>query len=130
MLLIFLNINSVDIPLLDSTVRDINVKFQKDYINLTTKAIVLTNDILMNAKIVNKPTRPVEVEELNVNMDELNLNVITSALNDIEVYMTLDETAAKKAREEAAREAKKKAALDDLSEQVEEFIGEPVPADE
>ena len=51
-------------------------------------------------------------------------------VKEFQVYMTLDETAAKKAREEAAREAKKKAALDDLSEQVEEFIGEPVPADE
>lgn len=51
-------------------------------------------------------------------------------VKEFQVYMTLDETAAKKAREDAAREAKKKAALDDLSEQVEEFIGEPVPADE
>lgn len=51
-------------------------------------------------------------------------------VKEFQVYMTLDETAAKKAREEAAREAKKKAALDDLSNQVEEFIGEPVPADE
>lgn len=90
----FLNINSVDIPLLDSTVRDINIDFQKDYINLTTKAIVLTNDILMTAKIVNKPVRPVEVEELNINMDELNLNVITSALNDIEVDNTHNKTMA------------------------------------
>jgi len=86
----YLNINSVDIPVLDSTVRDIDIDFKKDYINLTTKAIVLTNDILMTAKIVNKPTRPVEIEELDINMDELNLNVITSALSDIEANNTHD----------------------------------------
>lgn len=49
---------------------------------------------------------------------------------EFEVYMSIDESKAKKAREEAALEAKKKAALSELSEQVEEFIGEPVSADE
>jgi len=49
---------------------------------------------------------------------------------EFQVYMTIDETAAKKAREEAAKEAKKKASLNELSQQVEEFIGEPVAADE
>lgn len=49
---------------------------------------------------------------------------------EFQVYMTIDESAAKKAREEAAREAKKKASLGELSQQVEEFIGEPVEADE
>lgn len=86
----YLNINSIDIPVLDSTVRDINIDFQKDYINLTTKAIVLTNDILMTAKIANKAVKPLVVEELNINMDELNLNIISNALSDIEADNTHD----------------------------------------
>lgn len=49
---------------------------------------------------------------------------------EFEVYMSIDEKQAKKAREEAALEAKKKAALGELSEQVTEFIGEPVAAEE
>lgn len=49
---------------------------------------------------------------------------------EFNVFMSLDEAKAKKAREEAAEEAKKKTALGDLSKQVEEFIGEPVPAEE
>lgn len=44
-------------------------------------------------------------------------------------YMSLDETIARKAREAAAREAKKKAALENLSQEVEDFIGQPVPAE-
>ena len=40
--------------------------------------------------------------------------------------MSIDEAKAKKAREDAAKEAKQKAKLQDLTEQVEEFIGEPV----
>lgn len=49
---------------------------------------------------------------------------------EFQAFMTCDETAARKAREEAAKEAKRKAALTELSEQVEEFIGEPVEMDE
>lgn len=49
---------------------------------------------------------------------------------EFNVFMSIDETQAKKAREEAALEAKKKAALGDLSEQVKDFIGEPVEAEE
>lgn len=46
------------------------------------------------------------------------------------VFMSIDETAARKAREEAARSAKEKTALGDLSQMVEEFIGEPVAPEE
>ncbi|MDR1003565.1 MAG: hypothetical protein LBL97_00935 [Prevotellaceae bacterium] len=44
-------------------------------------------------------------------------------------FLSLDESQARKAREEAAREAAEKAKLTNLSEQVKEFIGEPVPAE-
>ncbi len=46
------------------------------------------------------------------------------------VFMSIDETAARKAREEAARSAKEKTSLGDLSQMVEEFIGEPVAPEE
>lgn len=45
---------------------------------------------------------------------------------EFNVYMSIDEAQAKKVREAAALEAKKNAALGDLSQKVEEFIGEPV----
>ena len=84
----YLNINSIDIPVLDSTVRDINIDFKPDFVNITTKANVLTNDILMTAKVVNNPQPPVLVEDLNVHMDRLDLNVITNALNDFDADNT------------------------------------------
>ena len=46
------------------------------------------------------------------------------------VFMPIDETAARKDREEAAREAQPHASLGSLSEMVEEFIGEPVAGEE
>ncbi len=84
----FLNVKSVDIPLLDSTIRDINADFRQDYINITTKANILTNDILMTAKIVNSPKPPYVVDDINIQMDALDLNVISRALDDFDADNT------------------------------------------
>ena len=51
-------------------------------------------------------------------------------LKEFNVFMSIDETKARAAREEAAREAKEKSQLGTLTEMVEEFIGEPVAAEE
>ena len=55
---------------------------------------------------------------------------LENGTKEFNVFMSIDESAAKKAREEAAKEAKDQAALGNLSQQVEEFIGEPVEAEE
>ncbi len=49
---------------------------------------------------------------------------------EFNVFMSIDEAKARKAREEAAREAQEKSHLGTLSEMVDEFIGEPVEAEE
>lgn len=51
-------------------------------------------------------------------------------MKEFNVFMSIDEAKARKAREEAAREAKEKSHMGTLSEMVDEFIGEPVEADE
>ncbi|MCM1338860.1 MAG: AsmA-like C-terminal region-containing protein, partial [Muribaculaceae bacterium] len=84
----FLNVKSIDIPLLDSTIRDVNLDFKDDYIYLNSKGVVLTNDVDISAKILNKPVKPIVVDDINVQMDELNLNVITQALSDLEADST------------------------------------------
>lgn len=83
-----LNITSIDIPLLDATIRDISIDFKKDFINLTSKGVVLTNDITLFAKILNNPNPPIVIEDAKVQMDELNLNVVSKALDDFDVDNT------------------------------------------
>lgn len=83
-----LNVKSIDIPLLDATVRDIDIDFKKDFINLNSKGNILTSDILLDAKIVNKPSFPIEVEDVNMQMDTLDLNIITNRLNDFDAENT------------------------------------------
>lgn len=84
----FLNVTSIDIPLLDATIRDINVDFKDDFIYLKSKGIVLTNDVMMFAKIVNKTVPPYVIDDVTLQMDVLNLNVISQALDDFEADLT------------------------------------------
>lgn len=48
---------------------------------------------------------------------------------EFNVFMSIDETRARKAREDAARAAMEQTSMQNLSEMVEDFIGEPVEAE-
>ena len=78
-----LNITSVDIPFWDTTIRDIGLKFNEDYIELNSRGSILTNDISMLAQIVNNPNPPYIIENVLINADELNLNNILEKIDDI-----------------------------------------------
>ena len=84
----FLKVKSIDIPVMDSTIQDVNLDFKSDYINLNTTGLIMTNDFLLNAKIQNKSTKPVIVESLNAQTDELNLNKMITALSEYEADST------------------------------------------
>ena len=84
----FLKVKSVDIPLMDSTIQDVDVDFKKDYININTTGLIMTNDFLLNAKLVNKSAKPVIVEQLNAQTEELNLNTLITELSEYEADTT------------------------------------------
>ena len=73
---------------MDSTIQDVDFDFKPDYINLNTTGLIMTNDFLLNAKIQNKSTKPVIVESLNAQTDELNLNKMITALSEYEADST------------------------------------------
>lgn len=77
-----LNISSVDIPLFDSTIRDIDIDMQRDYVTLNSKGVILTNDISVIAKILNKTTPPYIIEDFQFKTDMLDLNVVANTFND------------------------------------------------
>ena len=77
-----LNITSIDIPLLDATIRDVDVDFQNDYIYVNSKGVILTNDITFLAKILNNPQPPYIIEDMQIKTDVLDLNVIANRFND------------------------------------------------
>lgn len=79
-----LNITSIDIPFVDSTIRDINLDFKPDKIYIISKGTVLTNPIQINAIMKNKLIPPYIIENLNLKLADLNINKITETLRDLE----------------------------------------------
>ncbi len=77
-----LNITSVDVPLFDATIRDIDINFSPEYIDLISKGVILTNDINLTAKILNNPVVPYVIEDFKLQTDVLDLNVIAGRFND------------------------------------------------
>lgn len=79
-----LDVTSIDIPFLNSTIHDINIDFKPDKINFSTKGKVLTNAINLEAVMQNKLSAPYIVNNLNLKLVDLDINTITDAINDIE----------------------------------------------
>ena len=78
-----LKITGIDIPFWDTTIRDIDVDFQKDYIMLNSRGSILTNDITLLAQIVNNPIPPYIIENVTLDADALDLNMLMEKLDDI-----------------------------------------------
>ena len=83
-----LDVTSIDIPFLDSTIRDINLNFKNDKIHIKSKGTVLTNDINLNAVMKNRLTPPYIIENAKLKLPDFNVNQITDTLRDLEAEAT------------------------------------------
>ena len=79
-----LNLNSIDVPLFDATINDIDVDFKKDLIYVNSKGTILTNGLNIEAIMKNNPNPPLVFENIKINLDNLDLNKITSTLQEYE----------------------------------------------
>ena len=79
-----LDVTSIDIPFVDSTIRDVNLDFKNDKIFLTSRGTILTNDVKFNAVLKNKLTPPYIIENATLKLPDLNVNKITDTLVDLE----------------------------------------------
>ena len=79
-----LNITSIDMPLFDATIKDIDLDFKKDFIYLSSKGSVLTNNLNISAIIKNKPAPPYTIEDIKVNLETLDLNKIIATFQEYE----------------------------------------------
>lgn len=83
-----LNIKSIDIPLMDSTIQDVNFDFKPDYVTLNTTGLIMTSDFLLTAKILNKPQKPIIVESAEAKTEVMNLNILTNTMSEYEADTT------------------------------------------
>ena len=79
-----LNITSIDMPLFDATIKDIDLNFKRDLIYLNTKGSVLTNNLNISAIMKNNPNPPYILEDIKINLETLDLNKIISTFQEYE----------------------------------------------
>ena len=88
-----LDITSIDIPFVNSTINDVHFNFTPDKIFIETKGVVLTNKINLNAIIKNNLKPPYIIEDLNLKLKDLNINKFTDAIRDFESDLYRTKTA-------------------------------------
>jgi len=79
-----LDVKSIDLPVVDTTVKDISLDFKNDNIYVKTKSSVLSNSILLDAVLKNKLTPPYIFNDVKLYFEDLDLNRISSAIRDYE----------------------------------------------
>lgn len=79
-----LNITSIDMPLFDATIKDVDLDFKRDLIYLNSKGSVLTNNLNISAIMRNNPKPPFVFEDIKINLENLDLNKIITTFQEYE----------------------------------------------
>ena len=77
-------VTSIDIPFLDSTIKDISLDFKPDKIFIKSRGVLLTNNITLAATAQNKLTLPYVIEDVQLKLADLDINKLTATLRDLE----------------------------------------------
>lgn len=80
-----LDISELDMPFLNTHVKDLSLNFKDNDITVKSKGEVLSNNIILNAKIKNKFTTNYIVEKADIAIKELDINRLLSELKQIEL---------------------------------------------
>ena len=79
-----LDVTSIDMPIVDTTVKDISFDFKHDNVYIKTKSSVLDNFIYCNAIMQNRLTPPYTFNNISLYFTDLDLNRITDAIQNYE----------------------------------------------
>lgn len=80
-----LNFNGIDIPLLDTTIKDISLDFDKNNVDIKTKGEIFENKIIVFATMQNKMVAPFVFDNIDVYLGNLDVNQIVKRLNKLEI---------------------------------------------
>ncbi len=81
----FLNFNGVDIPLLDTTIKDISLNFDSRNIDIKAKGEMFGNKIALFANMQNDLTPPYDLKDVDIYLGNLDINKISKSLNQLQI---------------------------------------------
>lgn len=79
-----LNFTGIDIPLLDTTIKDISLDFSKSNIEIKTKGEIFSNKIIIFSNMSNQLTPPYVLSDLDIYLGNLDINEIVKSLDKVE----------------------------------------------
>ncbi len=79
-----MNISSVNIPLIDANINDINLDFSPRQITVNSSGNLVSNHVKIFANLKNNLKFPIKVDNLDVHLSHLDINKIIAKIKDIE----------------------------------------------
>jgi hypothetical protein len=79
------DVTNMEMPYLNTTIKDLDMEFKPDNIIVTTKGEILSNYIMVNAKIKNRLIPPYVVNGANLYVNELDVNHSIGQLKQLEL---------------------------------------------
>lgn len=81
----FVNFTGIDIPLLDTTIKDVSLDFGYNNIGIKSKGEIFSNKIILLAQMQNKLTPPFVIDDADIYLGNLDVNQITKRINQLEI---------------------------------------------
>ena len=85
-----LNFTGIDIPLLDTTIKDVSLDFKENDIDIKSKGEIFSNKIIFLSNMTNKLTPPYVFNNMDIYLGNLDVNQIAKRINkltmDTEMY--------------------------------------------
>lgn len=76
---------NIEMPYLNTSIKDFDINFKPDTINFTTKGTVLDNYIMVNSVMKNKLTPPFKISSADIYINDLDLNNTMSQIKQMEL---------------------------------------------
>jgi len=80
-----LNFTGVNIPLLDTTIKDISLNFKDKKIDVKSTGEIFSNKIVFSSEMENKLSPPFVFDNIDVYLEDLDINKIIERLNNLEM---------------------------------------------
>lgn len=80
-----LNFTGIDIPLLDTTIKDISLDFGPQNIDIKSKGEIFANQIILFANMKNRLEPPYIINDADIYLGNLDINQIIKSLNKIQI---------------------------------------------
>lgn len=80
-----INFTGIDIPLLDTTIKDISLDFNQNDVNIKSKGEVFSNKFILLANMQNRLTAPYIVNDVDIYLGHLDVNQISKRISKLEI---------------------------------------------